>query len=519
VIPGRQYTPEDILRRAWARRWLILMPAVLAGTATVAVSSRMPDRYRAETLILVVPQSVPQEYVRATVTSEIQDRLPTISQQILSRTRLERIINDFELYAAERQTRPMEEIVDLMRRNIEVEIVPGSESFRVRFESRDPALATGVTERLAGLFIEENLRDRTVMAEETSAFLESQMEDARERLVEQERKLETYRLEHGPELPTQLQSNIQAIQNAQTQVQALNESLNRDRDRRLLVARQLADLRSEEFLAEPGTGGGAGLQASSTVGQLDQAIAELSALEARLTEEHPDLVRARRLVAELEQKFMQETTTESPLETPVRPPTPSEIARRNRVRELQAEIESLDRQIEAKLITEAEIRQTLETYQARVEAVPTRESELTSLTRDYETIQELYRALLAKREESRIAENLERRQVGEQFKILDPPREPEKPFSPNRRLIDMAGAFAGLFLGVGLAAFLEFSEAGLRDEADVLAAIGVSPLAVIPQILTTAELRRRRRRSVAWSVMTATVLVACATVVVLTFRL
>jgi protein tyrosine kinase modulator len=516
MIPGRQYSVDDILRMAWRRKELIVLPAVIIATLTVAVSSRLPDRYQAETLILVVPQSVPQDYVRSTVTARIDDRLPTISQQILSRTRLERIINDFNLYPEERQQRPPEAIVALMRANIEVEIVRGSESFRVRFESQDPVLATRVTERLAGLFIEENLRDRAVLAEETSTFLQSQMEAARERLVEQEKRLEAYRRQYGPELPTQLQTNVQAIQNTQVQLQALNDSLNRDRDRRLLAAQQLADLQTEEFLAEPGVSGNL---TTSTAVQLEAALAELNALEARLTTQHPDLLRARRIVADLEKRVANEAAARSNTQKPVRLPTSTEVAKRNRVRALQAEIESLDRQIDEKLATEAHMRLELESYQARVEAVPMRESELTSLTRDYETLQDLYRTLLKKLEESRIAENLERRQVGEQFKILDPPRAPQRPFSPDRRLINLGGLAAGLFVGIALAGLLELRDRSLRAEADVQAALGVLPLAIIPEILTAADRRRQRLGTIGRSAFTVAVIVVCAAVVMLTFRL
>ena len=192
VIPGKQYTPEDIVRIAWRRKWWAVLPAIAITVGVAAWVRTLPNLYHSETLILVVPQRVPESYVRSTVTTRIEDRLQSITQQILSRTRLERIIQDFNLYAEERRTAIMEDIVERMRGSIEVQVVKG-DAFRVGFTSDDARTAMRVTERLASLFIEENLRDREVLAEGTNQFLEAQLEDARRRLIENEKQLEEYR--------------------------------------------------------------------------------------------------------------------------------------------------------------------------------------------------------------------------------------------------------------------------------------------------------------------------------------
>src|SRR5262245_53506822 len=214
MIPGKKYTPEDILQMAWRHKWLIAIPAIVIGFGAAGVSRYLPNQYRSETLILVVPQRVPESYVRSTVTTRIEDRLQSIAQQILSRTRLERIIQDFNLYAKERRTGIMEDVVEGMRKDIVVQVVKG-DAFRVTYSGADPRTVMRVTERLASLFIEENLRDREVLAEGTNQFLEAQLDDARRRLIEQEKKLEAYRKRFSGELPSQLDSNLQAIQNQQ----------------------------------------------------------------------------------------------------------------------------------------------------------------------------------------------------------------------------------------------------------------------------------------------------------------
>ncbi|MBL8143720.1 MAG: hypothetical protein JNM38_21585, partial [Acidobacteria bacterium] len=166
MIPGKQFTPDDILGLVRRYKWLIVLPFVFGTLITLSVSAMLPDRFRSETLILVVPQRVPESYVQSTVTTRIEDRLQAISQQILSRTRLERIINDLELYKEERATGIMEDIVESMRRQITTQIVRG-DAFRVSFAYDNPRTAQRVTERLASLFIEENIRDRQIQAEGT----------------------------------------------------------------------------------------------------------------------------------------------------------------------------------------------------------------------------------------------------------------------------------------------------------------------------------------------------------------
>jgi polysaccharide chain length determinant protein (PEP-CTERM system associated) len=528
VIPGKHYTPNDLLRAGWDRKWLIVVSFVIVTTVTIVVASRLPDRYRAEALIVTTPQSVSQEFVRATITprTQLRDRLPTIKQQILSRARLEPIIDALDLYAAVRQTKPMEAVIDRMRGDITISVVEGSESFRISYEAAEtPLLAVQVTERLAQAAIDENVRDRELLARATSSFLGGQLEDARRRLEEQERRLEAYRLKYGPQLPTQLQSNMQAIQNTQMQIQSLNDSLNRDRDRRLLVARQLADLQSAQFMGEPApSSSGAATSAAglagpdvATAAQLERALADLRALEFRLTPQHPDLVRAKRLVDELEGKLDKEAQSKADGRT--RPLTATEIAKRNRTKELETELEGLDRQIAKKLSDEGELRATLASYRARVEAVPTRESELASLTRDYDTLQSQYRTLLTKKEDSKVAEELERRQVGEQFKIADPPRRPERPYRPNRRLIDLVGSFMGLGLGLALTLLLELCDKSLKTGADAGLVVGRPVLGLIPRVVTAADLRRERVRQAALSLGLTAVFVACATALWLTFRL
>ena len=176
------------LRRAWQRKWWILAPTALAAIIASVASHFLPVRYRAETTILVVPQRVPEGYMRPVVTTRVEERVRSINQRIRSRTRLERIIEDFDLYAERRKTDVMQDIVDDMSRNIAVDIVRG-DVFRVSFTADNPRVAKDVTERLAAFFIDESLRDRAVLAEGTTEFLETQIAEVRSQIIEYEKRI------------------------------------------------------------------------------------------------------------------------------------------------------------------------------------------------------------------------------------------------------------------------------------------------------------------------------------------
>jgi polysaccharide chain length determinant protein (PEP-CTERM system associated) len=492
MLPGKRYTPEVLLSIARRRMWYLIVPLAVVTAATATYARRIPDSYWAETVILVVPQRVPEAYVKSTVTERIEDRLQTITPTILSRTRLERIITDFNLYPEERRTGPMEDVVALMRRNVTVDVKRG-DSFSITYIGNQPEQVMQVTNRLASLFIDESLRDRRSQAEGTDKFLEAELQDAKEKLLEKEKRLETYRKEHAGELPSQLVSNLQQVENAQMRVSDTRDSINRDRDRRLVLEQQLAELQKPVFVeTEAGPATGQAPDASgSTQQQLAQAQAQVEAYQARgLKAGHPDLEQAKRRVRDLQAKLVSESsgiTASAP-----RVISPAEAERRRRVSDLQAQMAELDRQIGRKQDDEKRLQAAAEEAQRRADALPTRESELTELTRDYATLQNSYNSLLAKKQDSQIAANLEDRQIGEQFKLLDPARLPEKPFRPDRRSIDAMGAGVGLALGLVIVGLLEYRDRSFRTDEDLAALVGLPVLAVIPVMMSDADRQRAR---------------------------
>ena len=517
MLPGRVYKPEDFLVIASRYRRLILIPTIVVTILAVGISRVLPNKYRSETLVMVVPQRVPETYVRSTVTTKIEDRVRSIREQILSRSRLERIISEFDLYAEERQKRPMEDIIDDMRQNVGTHIVR-QDAFSVSFIADRPELAQKVTERLAGMFSDENMRDREKQAESTNEFLRTQLEEARQRLTEHEHKVEDFRRRYSGELPDQVTANLQAIQNAELQIQTLTQSLNSDRAQRLLIERQLADANSPDLPVAAGPAGNVVNPTPSTAQQLETAEANLRTLETQLMPQHPDLVAARAAVKRLERMVAQDrAATAAGQESPRL--AASEVVRRNRINDLKAQLEMMDRQVAQKSSEEARLRAVIASYRSRVEAAPARQTQLVALTRDYETLQRQYRTLLENFEDSKVAANLERRQIGEQFRILDPARVPERPFTPNRLLISGGGLFGGLLLGLLLAAAMEFKDRTLRTADDVALCVSLPVLVAVPTVTTALDrLRARRQRLIGWSV-TATLGIGILAAILVAWRM
>ena len=508
MLPGKVFTPEEIVAMLKRRKWLMLLPFSVGLAAAPFISERIPELYRSETLIMVIPQQIPNSYVTPTVTGSIQDRLTSINDVILSRSRLERTITELDLYKEQRAVGIMEDIVTRMREDISVTFDPRQrQSFRVSYVSNDAALAQKVTARLASLYIDENMRDRENLAEGTSLFLESQLAEAKQQLIEHEEKLEEYRKRFSGELPSQLNSNFQSIQSAQIRLQSNAEAMNRLRERRLTLERQMGDLQ----LAAQGKA-----STPPTAAQLATAEGQLEGLRLRYTADHPNVRAAERVVRELQERVDEERRNPPP---PPAEPSPEELARQKRLDEIKEDIAFIDTQLESREREEARINATIQTYQANIAGAPTRESELVELTRDYGTLQATYSGLLAKRQASELAANLERRQIGEQFRVLDPASLPQRPFNLRERIVWMSSAaIAGLMLGLLLSAFLELRDSSFKNEDDVARALSLPVLALVPVIASDREQHARRLRALALNVA-GTVVVLASVGVLIAWRL
>ena len=514
MLPGKKYTPEDILQIGWRHKWFLLLPFAIVSAGTAVYTRYLPDRYLSEALIMVVPQRVPESYVRSTVTTRIEDRLRAITEQIMSRTRLERVILEFNLYAEQRRTGIMQDVVERMQREVTVRPGPG-DTFRVGFMGDNPVVVRKVAEKITSLFIDESLRQRESLAEGTNQFLDAQLEDARARLIDHEKRREAYRMQYAPELPEQRDANLQAAADAQLQIQQLLQAVNRGQDRRLALEKQVADLEAENFAPAPAAAVTTP-EAMTSAQRLVLARQQLSAMLKEKTPQHPDVVAAQRIVAEFERKA-EEDALRMPLSAGDDGLPPVERARRRRIADLRAELEQLDRQLAGLQAEETRLRGVGGEYQRRAETAPRRESEMIELTRDYAIISKQYTDLLAKREDAKISANLERRQIGEQFEVLDPARLPERPFSPNRERLNLIGMAAGLAVGLALVALLEYRDRSFKTDDEIKAVLQLPVLAVVPLMRSEIEKRRRWRRGVLVNMFLGSAVLACFAVVAYTF--
>jgi polysaccharide chain length determinant protein (PEP-CTERM system associated) len=508
MLPGQTLGVPVVLQMLRRRWWLLVMPPAIGLFAALLVSAWLPNKYQSDVLVGIIPQRVPDAFVRSTVTLKTEERLSALETQVKSRSYLEQLINDYNLYVPERAKLPMEDVVVLMRNAIQVQPeVPrrgpyGPEpihAFHVRYTYTDAAFAAQVTQRLGQLFVDQNARDRGALALATSKFLETQLKEAVRELETTERRLESFREVHGNDLPTQLQANMNAVSGAQMQVQSVVESIARDRDRKLTLQRLYNDAIAETRTIaspapqQPSQSADPALVSGSVEQRLAAARTAMASVELRLKPDHPEYRRTKRLVEDLEKQAA--AIAKTPGTSTVAPTVSAEELRRiEQLREQRAELESLDRQIAFKEQAEKRLRDEIAEYQRRIEAVPGMESQWTALTRDYNTRKQAYEDLLKKSEDARVAAELENKQIGEQFRIVDSAVVPNRPISPVRFQINGIGFAIGLFIGLGIAAFLELRDGSLRTEDDILSVLALPVLAIVPYVATSQELGRRKRK-------------------------
>ena len=521
MLPGKRLVVSDIVAMIRRRFWLIIIPPLVTILPALVYSSTIKNSYQSDMLIAIDPQRVPDAFVRSTVTLGTEARMQAIAVQVRSRTNLQAMIEEFQLYPEERERLPMEDVVKTMHDSIDVTIERGRDgsalgfggdiasAFHILFTYNDPNIAAQVTQKLGSLFVEQNSRDRGSLAGATNAFLETQLAEARTRLETQEQRLEEFRKSHGKSLPTQMQANLQSLQSSQLQVQALVESLARDRDQQQLLQRLYRDAQATPAPADPpvAVGGGPGTSpaaapAQTPEQQLAAARSLLANLELRYRPEHPDIRRTQEMITTLEGQVNAAKPAGGEA-TPAAsaPVSVGEMQRRERLGQMAAEIESLGRRISFREAEERRVRADIAEYQKRIEAVPGLESEWVALTRDYDTQALAYKELLTKSGAAKVAVDLEEQQIGEHFRIVDPAQVPVHPLPSGRLQINVAGLALGLFLGLGLSALLELRDASYQSEADVLEVLQLPVLATVPYLMSPADRRRARIKSVALSVL------------------
>ena len=466
-----------LLRR---RAWLALLVFIGPFAAVVGLVPFLPNIYQSTATVLVERQQVPEAFVRSTVTSALETRLQMITQEILSRTRLEELITRFGLYSDLKRRVPPEAVIERMRKDIQFDVkgasrapvggaVAGGVAFTISYRGSEPQAVALVTNTLASFYIEENLKARERQSAGTSEFLKVQVAETKKRLDAQDKLLGEFKAQHLGELPQFMEANIATLERLHTQLRLNGDSQLRIMDRRQALARQSAE----------GDGGGAGAGPEATADRIGRLRQELTQLRTQFRDTYPDVARIKAEIASLEQDL-----------APARGDAKAGDGERR-----GGLVGRVDGELKALKAEEAKLRAAIADYERRVQNVPRIEQEFQELTRDNQSTKELYRTLLGRYEEAQVAESMEQRQKGEQFRIVDPATPSDVPAAPKRmRLI-----LTGLLLSLGLAGAAVIAAEKLDTSfhtADDLRAFAPFPvLASITRIVDEAETRRRAWRA------------------------
>lgn len=488
MLGHRPLTPEDyaaILKRRW---WVIAIPVAILPIVAYVATFFIPPQYVSQTLVLVEQQKVPESYVKPVITEDLNSRLATMKEQILSRSRLAPIIERFNLYANKGLS--MDDRIDLARKGIGIrpiqsDMTQGLPGFFISFTASDPRTAQLVCGEITSLFVSENLHARETSAEGTNQFLKGQLDDAKAKLDEQAAKLAKFQQTYAGRLPDEESTNLNMMGTLSTQLDATTQALTRSEQDKsyadAMLAQQVAAQNaqaSSEHGASPG-----GQQA-----QLQQLEEEESQLLARYTEDYPDVIAVRRKIKDLQAAMAK---APAPSKAPVSTaPSRNDSAA---VQQLRAQIHAMDIGIAQKKAEQGRLQGQLRTYQDRISSSPAVQEEYKAITRDTQSAQQFYDDLLNKMHEAEMGTDLERRQQGEQFTVMDEPNLPESPAFPKRGVFVSGGLAGGLALGLLLTGLMEYKNTALRSERDIWEFTKLPTLAVIEFSSELKQLEAGRR--------------------------
>jgi polysaccharide chain length determinant protein (PEP-CTERM system associated) len=478
--------PKDIIA-ILRRRWLLIcILAVLGGGAGFAAGRLLPKRYTSKTLVIVQQPEV--QPVTPLGTENVNQRLATMQQQILSTARLEPVIRDLQLYQSDVNRLPMDNLVDRLRQAITITpVAPMAETqaqnlpgFTISVVFGDPNLAQKICAMLTSMFVEENISRSNVVDADATKFLNQQLDEAKKKLDEQDAKLATFQRHYIGWLPEDSQTNLNVLNEQSTLLEAATQALNRAQQDKSFA---------ESILAQQLSTWKASLQTGQNPETLDQQLGvmetQLRTLESRYTNDHPDVIKAKSDVDALRKKIaegaQQRKNTAPPEKNVQSDGEPTEIL------QLRAQIHQFDQVIKERTVQQEEIKKQIGVYQTRVQSSPSVEQEYKLLTRDHQTVLDSYNELMKKRDSFAMSQQFDQSKQNDRFHVLDPANYPNEPSFPKMPLFAGGGLGAGLALGLGLTLLMEMSDTSMRSEHDVEVVLRLPVLAIIPVISPNAS--------------------------------
>ena len=545
---------EQDLRHYWrilmSRKQYFLGTALAIVVVAAVVALALPPIYESTATILIEEQQIPPDFVRSTVTGFADQRIQSLNQQILSRTRLLEIIRQFNLYPEMREKYTTEEIIEKMRDDIKVELISAEVTdqkkrgrkaqsegvtiaFTIAYRGRNPDVVQRVTSNLSSLYLQENLKIREQQAKSTTQFLETELKEIQERIKTLGQKITEFKSNHEGILPELQQFNLSQAERLEKEIDQLNVQIRAAEERKIYLEGQLAtvkpdsplisstgervmdpysrlkvlqvalcDLQSRYADTHPdiqkvkremaelqkltGSGGG---DPSLKRQKLTQLRAELAQKQGRYSDQHPEVIKLKKEIAELE-KVPESTSASGPVS---QPDNPAYVNLLTNIQAAANDIAALKRQ-------RAELEAKLKTYRQRLELAPQVEQEYLALTRDYQNAHTKHQEIMNKILEARIAEGMEESQKAEKFTLIDPASYPEKPVSPKRGLIFLAGLILSLGGGLGMVALAENLDHSIKSADELAWLTGLPVLGSIARIITKEDVaRERQRRRLIWS--------------------
>ena len=456
LLPWGARDFRSLIELPMHRPFHMIIPSVLVFATAIALAFTLPKRFRSSTQIMLEHQQVPDSVIPKLVTREGGHRLATIKQELLSRGRLERLIQETDPYPRkDGKPVPIGALVERLRADASI-TVKGDDSFTIEFVHRNPKKAQEVTNGLAQLFIEETAEEHQRQVAEANDFIQTQLAEARKELEEKETLVRRYKERNMGSLPTQLPANLSTLQRLQLEQQAVEENLRMNQERQASLQRSLAE-------HETGTAPVSG-SPNDPVNELAQLRGQLAALRGRYTDEHPDVRAMQARVQQLEAEVASRPAGAAP--------PPVDGALRTQLAQAEGEVARLQTR-------RADIEQQLTQFQARVEQTPRIEQELLSLERDYQKLQENYLTLLKTKMDAELASSLEQRWKREMFKTLDPANLPDRPFFPNVYQFLLGGLVLGLMAGFGTCLAAEFLDASIKNRMELEALLPYPVLVTI----------------------------------------
>jgi polysaccharide chain length determinant protein (PEP-CTERM system associated) len=476
MLGHRTLNLEDylsILKRRW---WIIAVPAVLFPIIAYGITFFIQPQYVSQTLVLIEQQRVPNDFVPSVVNENLDSRLASMKEQILSRSSIQPIIEKYNLYA--NQHLSMDGRIDLARSSIDIKPIhsdisrsDGLPGFFIYFTANDAHTAQLVCGEVQSLFVKQSLIARQTTVDETTAFLRNQLEEAKHTLDDQDAKLAAFQEKNSGRLPSDESNNMNILGTLDTQLDAVTQSVQNMEQNKSVMQAMLA----QQSAAQSNSSAATPSQTPQVQqAELDRLQAEEADLATHYQPDYPDLKTVRRKIADLRKQMSQAVPTPETSAAPA--PYRADSAS---VQQLRAQLRGLENAIESKHKQQDGLEQQIHSYQARVQSTPEVEAEYKELTRGSQTAQSFYDSLQVKLNQSNMGADLEHRQQGETFRVMDEPNLPDGPTHPKKSVFVGAGLAVGIGIGLLVVAFIEYKDTALRSERDIWAFTQLPTLAVI----------------------------------------